>query len=162
MLVPRAPTNTRLYALGRDTPYIPRGRQLAIMSILWDRGSATAAQIQDELAELEEPEIARQTVLTYLGALRRYDWIGALTVGGRLSYYPTLTIDLVRNTTIDRITDRLYAGSREALLIDLVNSRLTHPTALKRVRAALECRLSAANKTPADAARSRGRNASRG
>jgi len=157
MPVQHAHINTRPYALGRDTPYIPRGRHLAIMSILWERGSATAAQILDELAELEEPEIARQTVLTYVGALRRYGWIGALTVGGRLTYYPTLAIDLVRDTTISRVTDRLYAGSREALLIDVVNSRLTHPNVLRRVRAALERRLTAADETPAGAGRGAGR-----
>jgi len=141
--VRRRPTTARLYALGRDPPFIPRGRQLAIMAILWKCGSATVEQIQRDLDELEEPEIARQTIQTYLRALRHYGWVRAEAAGGHYRYYPTLPIAFVRSHTLDYVTDRLYDGCREALIVDLIEDPLTRAPALTRARRALERRLAA-------------------
>ena len=126
---------------GRRRPVIPRGRQLAIMTILWTHGSLTAAQIQDELGELEEPEIARQTVLTYLSALRRYGWVRAQPARGCYVYCPALPAAWARKTAIDYVTDRLYGGAVDQLLSDVIQSRATPLAALARVRRALERRL---------------------
>jgi len=111
------------------------------MTILWERGPATVEQIQVELDELEEPEIARQTIQTYLRALRRYGWVRAEPVGGHFRYSPTLAIALVRSATLDYITDRLYGGCRDALIVDLLKSPKTRAAALARARRALERRL---------------------
>ena len=153
----RPHTDQRPYALGRGLPWIPRGRQLAIMTILWKRGPLPAATIQDELAELEEPDIARQTVLTYLATLRRYGWVRARPVGGRFWYDPTFPISLARTVTIDFAVDRLYDGARENLLIDVIESRSTPSAVLPRVRAALERRLAAITPPTSAPAESRAR-----
>ena len=133
----------RPYALGRGSPFVPRGRHLAIMTILWDRGSLTAAEIQDALADLEEPEIARQTLATYLATMRRYGWIRAEPVAGRYRYTPTFEIAWARFNTISYIADRLYGGLYEQMLIDVIESTSTPRTALPRVLRALERRLAA-------------------
>lgn len=142
--MPPARAMTRPWPLGRGVPLLPRGRQLAIMTILWERGSLTAAQIREELAELEEPEISRQAVQTYLGALRRYGWVTAQAERGCYAYRPTLPVAWARTTAIYYITERLYGGALDQLLIDVIQSRSTPPAVLARVRRALERRLASA------------------
>ena len=124
----------RPYALGRGKPYFPRGRQLTIMHILWTRGSGTVAQVQEDLAELEEPEITCQTVQTYLTTMRGYGWVRAVPHGNVFSYEPTFEIGIVRRAAIDYITDQLFDGSREDLLLTLIEDKLTTPRMLARVR----------------------------
>jgi len=133
----------RTYALGRGLPVVPRGRHLTIMSILWARGPSTITEIQDELREIEEPEITRQTVQTYLSALRQYEWVRAQPAGPVVRYYPTLSIDFVRHVVIDAAANELFDGSREALLVALIDDRLTHRSALVHARDAIERRLAA-------------------
>ena len=128
---------------GRHPPLVPEGRQLAVMSILWRLGSATVNEVQQELNELQEPEIAYNTVLTYLRTLRSRRWVQIMPVGKAHRFLPAVSIDYVRWLEIERITDLLFDGSREELLVALFTDRHTSPRTLERARLALEQRLAA-------------------
>src|SRR5450759_4142936 len=52
----------------------PSERELEVMSVLWDRGSGTVAEVREEMNELYEPDLAYTTVLTILRSLRAKGW----------------------------------------------------------------------------------------
>jgi predicted transcriptional regulator len=135
---------------GRACGLVPQGRQLQVLSALWELGSATVARLQIELNSRFEPEIAYNTVLTYLRTLVRRRCVTVEPFGAGYLYSAAIKRDHARWMEIERITDLLFDGSREELLVALVNDRLTHPAALAHVREALEQRLSA--ERPASAA----------
>lgn len=126
---------------GRRPPLVPEGRQLQVMSILWRRGSATVAEVQCELNDLWEPEIAYNTVLTYLRTLRRGRWVQVMPAGKAHRYFPAVSPDYVRRLEIERIADLLFGGSREALLTHLLMDKGTPRRLVERLRGVLERRL---------------------
>lgn len=128
---------------GRACGLVPQGRQLQVLSALWQLGTATVARLQIELNSRFEPEIAYNTVLTYLRTLVRRRCVTVEPFGAAYLYSPAIRRDDARWLEIQRITDLLFDGSREELLVALVNDRLTHPAALRHLREALERRLSA-------------------
>jgi hypothetical protein len=64
-------------------------------------------------------------------------------------FYPTVSIDHVRWLEFERITDLLFYGSREELLVALVTDRHTSPRILERARLALDGRLASPAPGPA-------------
>ena len=126
---------------GRGYGLLPQGRQLQVLSTLWELGSATVARLQIALNGRYEPEIAYNTVLTYLRTLVRRRFVTVELLGAAYLYSPAIRRDHARWLEIQRITDLLFDGSREELLIALVTDRLTHRTALVRARDAIERRL---------------------
>lgn len=138
-------------ARGRGQTLAPEGRHLQVMSVLWQLGSATVARVQLELNGHYEPEIAYNTVLTYLRRLLSLGWVRVepLPIGHAYLYSPAVPRDHVRWLEIERITDLLFDGSREELLAALVSDRHTGARALERARLALERRLASSAARPA-------------
>jgi len=116
---------------------------MQVMARLWQLGSATVARMQVELNSRYEPEIAYNTVLTYLRTLLSRGWVRVEPLGRAHLYSPAVSRDHVRWLEIERITDLLFDGSREQLLVALVTDRLTSRADLGRARQALEARLAA-------------------
>ena len=118
------------------------GRQLDVMAVLWAHRSGTVAQVMACLNDTWEPEIAYTTTLTYLRTLRRRGWVRAEREERADRYSPAVPIEHVRRLALDYLTERLFTGSRAALLEYLVDDALTSPHALRRLapvlRAALE------------------------
>jgi len=122
---------------------VPQGRQLQVLSALWQLGSGTVARLQMELNSRFEPEIAYNTVLTYLRTLVSRGFVTVEPFGAAYLYSPAIRRDTARWLEIQRITDLLFDGSREALLVALIDDRLTHRSALVHARDAIERRLAA-------------------
>jgi predicted transcriptional regulator len=130
-------------ARGRGHTLAPEGRHLQVMSVLWQLGAATVARVQLELNSRFEPEIAYNTVLTYLRRLLSSGWIRAEPVGRAYLYSATVPRDHVRRLETERITNLLFDGARGQLLVALVTDPTTSRTDLLLARTALEARLAA-------------------
>lgn len=126
---------------GRGAGLFPDGRQMQLMGLLWELGSATVARMQREINSRYEPEIAYNTVLTYLRTLRSRGWVTVEPLGRAYLFRPTVRRDHVRWLEFQRITDLLFDASRAELLVSLVADRHTTKADLVRARRALEARL---------------------
>lgn len=135
-----APT-ARARRTGERPPTFPMGRQLDVMSVLWAHRSGTVAQVMARLNDIWEPEIAYTTTLTYLRTLRRRGWVTAEREDKADRYYPATPIGHVRRLALDYLTERLFTGSREALLEYLVADELTSRHTLERLAPALRAAL---------------------
>jgi predicted transcriptional regulator len=112
-------------------------RELDVMSILWARGSGTVAEVREDLAD----ELAYTTVLTILQTLEDKGRVRHEQEGPAYRYFPTVEPEEAGRSALDRIVDKIFHGSSESLLAQLVSEREPGPHELRRMREMLSRRL---------------------
>ena len=117
-------------------------RELDVMAVLWKRGSGTVTEVRDGL----DDDLAYTTVLTILRTLEDKGFITHLSEGKAHRYLPAVTQDLAGKSALARIIDKVFAGSPEMLLTQLVNERGLDADDLLRLRKLLDARLAEARR----------------
>jgi predicted transcriptional regulator len=112
-------------------------RELDVMSILWKRGSATVAEVRDELAD----ELAYTSVLSALQTLEEKGYVRHEAEGRAYRYFALVAPEVAGENAIARILEKIFHGSAETMLAQLVSDRTLSPEELKRMRKLLEERL---------------------
>jgi predicted transcriptional regulator len=112
-------------------------RELDIMSILWRRGSATVAEVRDELSD----DLAYTSVLSALQTLEEKGYIDHSAEGRAYRYWPLVAADAAGGSALTRVLDKIFHGSAEQLLAQLVSERRIPPDELRRMRRLLQDRL---------------------
>lgn len=112
-------------------------RELDVMSVLWARGSGTVAEVRGELAD----DLAYTTVLTVLQTLEEKGHVRHEQEGRAYRYFPTVEPERAGRSALGRIVDKIFHGSAESLLAELVSDRDLSAEQLRRMRALLERRL---------------------
>jgi BlaI family penicillinase repressor len=112
-------------------------RELDIMSILWRRGSATVAEVREELSD----DLAYTSVLSALQTLEEKGYVDHEAAGRAYRYRPLVAADAAGGTALTRVLDKIFHGSAEQLLAQLVSERQIGPAELKRMRKLLQDRL---------------------
>lgn len=111
-------------------------RELDIMAVLWDRGSATVAEVQERLAD----ELAYTTVLTILRTLEDKGHVRHEEAGRAYRYIPTVDREAAGRSALRRLVRKVFKGSPELLLTQLVSERELSGEQLERMRKMLEAR----------------------
>ena len=91
-------------------------RELDIMQVLWDLGDASVGEVQERL----DDQLAYNTVLTMLKVLEEKGHVARTIEGRAHRYSPTVERDVAGRSALGRVTDKLFRGSPEALLLNLV------------------------------------------
>lgn len=112
-------------------------RELDVMGVLWERGSATVAEVRDRLAD----SLAYTTVLTVLQTLEQKGYVRHEEEGKAYRYHPLVGREAAGRSALRRVTKKLFAGSPELLLTQLVADRRLSDDALRRMRKLLNDRL---------------------
>ncbi len=112
-------------------------RELDVMAILWDMGSATVSEVRDRL----EDRLAYTTVLTVLRTLEAKGYVDHKEEGKAHRYAPTVARNAAGQSALRRLTEKVFAGSPELLLTQLVSGRRLSAEELKRMRQLLDQRL---------------------
>jgi BlaI family transcriptional regulator, penicillinase repressor len=113
-------------------------RELDVMAVLWSLGEATVADVQARMPD----ELAYTTVLTVLRTLEEKGHVGHREGGGRAYVYrPLVEREEAGSSALVRLVDRLFAGSPELLLTQLVRERDLSDEELERMRRLLDERL---------------------
>ncbi|MFW5951250.1 MAG: BlaI/MecI/CopY family transcriptional regulator [Gemmatimonadota bacterium] len=112
-------------------------RELDVMAVLWERGDATVAEVQDRLSD----ELAYTTVLTVLRTLEEKGHVGHREEGRAYRYHPLVAREEAGATVLRRLLDRVFGGSAELLLTQLVSERDLSEAELERMRRLLDARL---------------------
>jgi len=106
--------------------------QLAILKVLWNRGSATAAEITEALKS--ERGLAQQTIATVLTRLERRGIVKHETRQRQYIYVATVSEPEVRRSMLAELTDRVFEGDVAALVTQLLSAREISPGDLARVK----------------------------
>ena len=117
-------------------------RELDVMAVLWRRGSGTVSEVREDL----DDDLAYTTVLTILRTLEDKGFITHLAEGKAHRYLPAVTQDLAGKSVLARMLDKVFAGSPEMLLTQLVNERDLDTNDLLRLRKLLDVRLAEAKR----------------
>ena len=112
-------------------------REHELMEILWERGSATVAEVREIIAD----ELARNTVLTFLRRLEDKGYVRHEEEGRAHRYYPTVAREQATESALARLTRTLFRGSRELLLTHLVSDRDLPEAEARKIRELLNSRL---------------------
>ena len=105
-------------------------RELEVMEILWQGGSATVAEVRAALPE----KMAYTTVLTVLRRLEKKGYVTHEEDGQAHRYLPAIGPEAARESALERLVRRLFGGSKELLLTHLVSSRSFSPEERRRLR----------------------------
>jgi len=108
-------------------------RELDIMGVLWDLGSGTVAEVRGKLPV----DLAYTTVLTILRNLEAKELVSHTAEGKAHRYFPRVARTTARRTALTRILDKLFHGSPEQLITQLVEDEKLSARELKRLRALL-------------------------
>jgi predicted transcriptional regulator len=116
-------------------------RELDIMGVLWDRGPSTAAEVRSALAD----DLAHTTVVTMLRILESKGFVSHTEEGRAHRFTPTVGRDAAGASALRRVIDRLFSGSEERVIAQLVQGDSLDRDRLRRLRRLLDERLGGAN-----------------
>lgn len=107
------------------------------MVVLWDRGSATVAEVRERLPD----DLAYTTVLTVLRTLEEKGHVGHREEGKAHRYFPLVERRIAARSALGRLLDTVFNGSPELLLAQLVSDRDLSDDELKRLRKLMDARV---------------------
>ena len=115
-----------------DEIYFPP-RELDVMSILWRAKSATVAEVRDALPEA----LAYTSVLSALQTLEEKGYVRHEGEGRAHRFYPLVERQAAGRSALRRVVHKLFGGSPELLLTQLVSDRDVSADDVRRMRALL-------------------------
>lgn len=93
-------------------------RQLDIMNILWDQGSATVREAKEAI----EADLAYTSVLTVFQTLEDNGHVRHEAEGKAYRYYPTVSREEAGRQAVRYLLRRIYEGSASALAEDAMEA----------------------------------------
>ena len=112
-------------------------RELDVMSVLWDAGSATVAEVRERLSD----DLAYTTVLTVLRTLDQKGYVAHIGEGRAHRYRPLVKRAAAGRSALRRLVEKVFDGSPELLLTQLVSDKNLSDEELRRLRKLLADRL---------------------
>lgn len=112
-------------------------RELDVMGVLWEDGPATVAEVQERMPDV----LAYTTVLTILRTLEEKGHVRHEAEGRAYRYYPLVDRKAAGASALRRLVRKVFSGSPELLLTQLVSERGMTAKQLERMRKLLDERL---------------------
>ena len=122
-------------------------RELDVMGILWETGSATVAEVRDRLPA----DLAYTTVLTILRNLEAKGFVRHEGEGKAHRYFPKVARKAAGRSAVARLIDKMFGGDPALLVSHLVSDHPLSAAELKKLHTTLEAKL-AHPATPAGSA----------
>jgi BlaI family transcriptional regulator, penicillinase repressor len=97
-------------------------RELEVMHVFWDRGESTVAQVRDALASAGR-RLAYTTVATLIRILTEKEFLAQTNDERPFAYRPLRSFDEVSRRMVGDLVHRLFNGSREQLLVHLIDDQ---------------------------------------
>ena len=105
--------------------------ELRIMQVLWEHGPSNVQAVQDRLDG--SPALAYTTIQTMLNVLHRKKKVQRSLSGRAYEYRAAVTHEAASGYALKDMLDRMFGGSVDLLLMNLVKSRQLDPAKLARL-----------------------------
>lgn len=114
-------------------------RELQLMHAFWNRGEnpATVAEIRDALAA-SGPDLAYTTVATVVRILADKGFLRQTNDERPFQYVAARSYEDVSRNLLGEVLDRVFRGSREILLVRLIEQKRLSERERERLRAILD------------------------
>ena len=97
-------------------------RELEVMHVFWRRGESTVAEARDDLAGRGR-DLAYTTVATLVRILTEKGFLTQTTQERPFRFRPDRSFDEVSSSLLGDLVERVFGGSREKLLVRLMEQR---------------------------------------
>ena len=97
-------------------------RELELMQVFWEVGEATAADVRDALSN-QGRELTYPTVANLVRHLCRKGFLRPTNDARPFRYGPARSFDEVSGSLLRDLTQRVFGGSREKLLVRLMEEK---------------------------------------
>jgi predicted transcriptional regulator len=97
-------------------------RELEVMHVFWKDGEQTVAEVRERL-EQEGRELAYTTVATLVRILLEKDFLKQTNDERPFRYVPIRSFEDVSGSLLGDLLNRVFGGSREQLLVRLMDQR---------------------------------------
>ena len=101
-------------------------RELELMHVFWNRGETTVAEVRDALAE-SGLDRAYTTVATLVRILADKGYLEQTCEDRPFRFRPARSYEDVSRKLLGEVLDRVFRGSREQLLVRLVEQKKLTP-----------------------------------
>jgi predicted transcriptional regulator len=118
-------------------------RELDVMGVLWDAGSATVAEVRSRLPA----DLAYTTVLTILRNLESKGFVRHEGEGKAHRYFPLIAQKAAGTSAVARLVDKLFGGDPAMLVSHLVSDHPLSREELKRLHDKLRTRMAEEDKS---------------
>jgi BlaI family penicillinase repressor len=112
--------------MGRPAARELTERELEVMHVFWRLGESTAADVRDELARSGRDR-AYTTIATLVRILVDKGFLAATNDERPFRYRATRSFEDVSQSLLGDLIDRVFRGSREQLLVRLVEGKALTP-----------------------------------
>ena len=112
-------------------------RELDVMAVLWQHGSATVADVKAGIKD----DLAYVTVLTVLRTLEAKGHVRHVQEGKAFRYFPKTKSASAGSGALARVLDKMYRGSREMLVASLHDKEDVSDAELERPQQLIERRM---------------------
>jgi predicted transcriptional regulator len=106
--------------------------EVRVMNVLWDKGEATVADVLDGLPGREP--VAYTTAQTMLRILESKGYVAHRKTGRAFVFRPLIDRRQARRRAVGHLMNRLFDGSREALIQNVLEDERIEPAELKRLK----------------------------
>mgnify|MGYP001011977737 CR=1 FL=1 len=97
-------------------------RELEVMHVFWAGGQSTVADVRDRLAQSGR-DLAYTTVATLVRILTEKGFLEQTTAERPFLFRPLRSFDEVSGSLVGDLIERVFRGSREQLLLRLLEQR---------------------------------------
>ena len=101
-------------------------RELEVMHVFWNRGQSTAAEIRDDM-DAAGRQLAYTTVATLVRILSEKGFLEQTGRERPFTFRPQRTFEDVSRSLLGDVVQRVFRGSREQLLLRLMEQRKLTP-----------------------------------
>lgn len=112
-------------------------RELDLMSVLWQHGSATVTEVLQEIPD----DISYSTVMTVMRTLEAKGHVRHEQEGKAFRFFPVTEPHEAGDTALGRILQKVFHGSRELMVNRLVADADISADEIRRIKQHLEQRL---------------------
>jgi predicted transcriptional regulator len=122
--------------LSRQTSTGLTDAELRLIEVLWEKGAGTVADVVEALPK--NVPLAYSTVLTTLRILENKGYLTHRQEGRAFVYRPVIGRDQARQSAVSHLVRRFFDGSRDQLMLRLLEDKGIDARELKRLRRLIE------------------------
>ena len=116
----------------------PTNAELAILSVLWNRGPSTVREVHEALGEQRDAAVGYTTVLKLLQIMTDKKLVKRDTRARTHVYAAAVSEATTRGHLLSDLVDRAFGGSSLALVLQALSTTRATPAELEQIRRLLD------------------------
>lgn len=114
----------------------PTDREMAILSVLWERGPSTVREVHEALNA--DSDTGYTTTLKLMQIMADKGLLSRKDAGRQHIYRPAVSQEKTQSQVVGEVLEKVFAGSAEKLVMRALSARKVSPEELKRIREMLD------------------------